>query len=228
MPPIINKRFKNTKLLVCGSSKSIGKTDGYVKQIRKKACDGVVFVGQIYNDDLYKYYQLSDCQIIPSKLNEAFGLIALEGVASGLQVFTTKQGALPEVLNNYAEWLDVNNLEESIENSMLKVIKNNEKPSLKIETSEKILSIFSQKNYFENLYSSIHQIRCDNKNQSIKNINIIMRNNDGNKNAGYKANDDILKFLSNSYSNINRYIVRENKSGIIQLFLDLLKLIRNA
>ncbi len=99
------KEKKNIKLLIVGGQKNQSKIDGYSKDIMRiaKENESIIHVGRIEARELYKYYQLSDCQVIPSKWNEAFGLIALEGMMNGIRIISSKNGGLPEVLASYGE-----------------------------------------------------------------------------------------------------------------------------
>ena len=59
--------------------------------------ESVCFVGRISEDELPKYYQLSDLLVLPSTdRSEAFGLVCLEAMASGRPVVASR---LPGVLS---------------------------------------------------------------------------------------------------------------------------------
>lgn len=54
------------------------------------------FKGFVSRDELYKYYNICDVYINPSRL-EGFGLTIIEAIASGTPVIATRVGAIPEV-----------------------------------------------------------------------------------------------------------------------------------
>ena len=94
----------------------------YVAEVQKlveQAGDRVKFTGYIDNKELYRYYQSADMQVIPSLWEEAAGLIAIEGMLSGLPLIVTKSGGLIEYApSDVAVWVErediVTNLEREI------------------------------------------------------------------------------------------------------------------
>ncbi len=60
--------------------------------------DRVKFVGKISNEELPDYYNLGDCLVFPSiNFNEAFGLVLLEAMASGLFLITSNLPGVRQV-----------------------------------------------------------------------------------------------------------------------------------
>lgn len=103
-PDILLKAAKqintNIKLLIIGESffKNSKKTR-YVKtleEISNGFRDRIKFTGYIKNNELYKYYQISDVQVIPTMCEEAAGMVALEGKVSGIPQIITQSGGLKE------------------------------------------------------------------------------------------------------------------------------------
>lgn len=97
---IINIDDPHIKLLMIGSAISGGNAaTPYVTEVQRlveQAGDKVKFTGYIDNKELYRYYQSADMQVIPSLWEEAAGLIAIEGMLSGLPLIVTKSGGLVE------------------------------------------------------------------------------------------------------------------------------------
>lgn len=97
---VINLNNPNIKLLMIGSAISGGNAaTPYVAEVQKlveEAGERVKFTGYIDNKELYRYYQSADMQVIPSLWEEAAGLIAIEGMLSGLPLIVTKSGGLVE------------------------------------------------------------------------------------------------------------------------------------
>lgn len=58
----------------------------------------VVFVGDKTQEELRKIYSISDVCAVPSR-EEAFGLVAIEAIACGVPVIATKQGGIPDFVN---------------------------------------------------------------------------------------------------------------------------------
>lgn len=97
---VINLNNPHIKLLMIGSAISGGNAaTPYVAEVQKlveEAGERVKFTGYIDNKELYRYYQSADMQVIPSLWEEAAGLIAIEGMLSGLPLIVTKSGGLVE------------------------------------------------------------------------------------------------------------------------------------
>ncbi|WP_244160823.1 glycosyltransferase family 4 protein [Flavobacterium defluvii] len=81
----IYSQYKNTALLVVGAKRNI--------QI-----EGVHFLGSVPNNELPKYYQMSDCYLFPTLWHEGFGLSLIEALHSGCYCIASALGGVPEVL----------------------------------------------------------------------------------------------------------------------------------
>ena len=69
-----------------------------ITELKAKLKNKVRFIGYVPNQELTNLYSISDCIIIPSQVEEAFGLVALEAMKMGKPVIASDSGALPEVL----------------------------------------------------------------------------------------------------------------------------------
>lgn len=118
------KAFKqmnnNAKLLIVGKSwfgsKSI--KDEYickVKEETKGIKDRIIFTGFINPKQMPLMYQISDCLVVPSMWEEPFGVVALEGMASGLPLIVTNSGGLMEIVNDKCA-VTVNKEENIVDN----------------------------------------------------------------------------------------------------------------
>lgn len=144
---------KNSKLLIVGSSwfdnRKLTEFEKKLYDITNDIRENVVFTGYIDYNNIKFYYKLIDILVIPSKCNEAFGLVALEGMISNLKIISTTSGALKEVLKNYGTLVSVDNLEENILNSLNKLSKqNHELVQTKFSKNEK--EKFSVDVYYNN------------------------------------------------------------------------------
>lgn len=124
----IYSQNKNGVLLVVGATRNL--------QI-----EGVNFLGKIPNNELPKYYQMSDCYLFPTLWHEGFGLSLIEALHSGCYCIASALGGVPEVLQ-YGK------LGRLIEN-----------PHFQEEWEEAILEFLNQKEITEvvipdNLYST--------------------------------------------------------------------------
>lgn len=87
----------NAKFVIVG--------DGYMRdrlvdQARRlKVIDKIYFTGFLDEDSVKKLYQVADVFVIPS-LYEPFGIVALEGMASGVPVVASDVGGLAEIITH--------------------------------------------------------------------------------------------------------------------------------
>ncbi|MNJ56300.1 Spore coat protein SA [compost metagenome] len=75
----------------------------YVKQLRDLASKlnvSVKWIGKQRHSDIHKVYQSADCFVCPSQKHEAFGLVNVEAMASGLPVIASKIGGIPEIVKH--------------------------------------------------------------------------------------------------------------------------------
>ena len=155
----LNKKYKNIKLFIVGGNKSLKENDSYVEEVHNIAGNNqnIIFTGQVNNAEAYKYYQLADVQIIPSKWNEAFGLIALEGVASNLPIIATNSGGLPEILGDSGIYVDREILVNDLESKMKKILDERDVLKSMVEDYPKIIDKFSKEKYCETFYNLMNK-----------------------------------------------------------------------
>ena len=84
------------------------------EEIGLKKTEKVNFHGYLNHEELIKLYKLCSHFIIPS-LYESFGIPAIEALHAGCKVYSSKLGALPEVLENNAVFFDPTNQKSIIE-----------------------------------------------------------------------------------------------------------------
>lgn len=90
------------KLLIVGSP-FFGRTQqsAFLRKLEQQARalgDRVQFTGYIPNESLPQYYRLADLVCVPTMVEEAAGLVAVEAMACGRPVLATRSGGMPEYL----------------------------------------------------------------------------------------------------------------------------------
>lgn len=101
------------KLLIVGSP-FFGRTQSspFLKKLetQARALDSRVrFTGFIQNDALPDYYRLADLVCVPTMVQEAAGLVAIEAMACGRPILATRSGGMPEYLaGSQAVLVDLN------------------------------------------------------------------------------------------------------------------------
>ena len=97
---------KDTVLLIIGGSNFGMKTDTpFEKEISDlimKSEKKIIFTGYIHQSELYKYYSLADCSVMPSQFQEPAGLVAIEAQATGTPLIVTRVGGLSEYCSHEA------------------------------------------------------------------------------------------------------------------------------
>ncbi|MUG45848.1 glycosyltransferase family 4 protein [Paenibacillus woosongensis] len=136
----------------------------YMKQLRATASRlnvSVKWIGKQKHSDIHKVYQIADCFVCPSQKHEAFGLVNVEAMASGLPVIASKIGGIPEIVKHESHGFLVDEYRraERFAPYLIRLGKNKElrhgigtKARNSVlqhftwrQTADKLLSIYSQK-----------------------------------------------------------------------------------
>lgn len=93
----------HVKLLIVGSP-FFGRTQSspFLRKLEQQAKalgDRVRFTGFVKNQDLPDYYRLADLVCVPTLVEEAAGLVAVEAMGCGRPVLATRSGGMPEYLD---------------------------------------------------------------------------------------------------------------------------------
>lgn len=103
MEAVLRTGSKKIRLLIIGSAcYGLRESTGYSRQVMrlaKKYPDQIRILGYIPNNALYRYYQAADLQVIPSLWEEAAGIVAIEGMLSGLPLIVTRSGGMVEYVD---------------------------------------------------------------------------------------------------------------------------------
>lgn len=157
-----NIHINNIKLLIIGSVNfGLGGEDNYTSLLNQVAKDNsnIIFTGYINPNELYKYYQLSDVVIIPSRWEEAAGLVCIEAMASKKVIITTGSGGIKEYVNDYSKIVsnDDDKIVDEITNAINDLYKNrhnlNKIGKINYQEAQK----YSTKNYYNNFVKLIEE-----------------------------------------------------------------------
>lgn len=95
--------YRNIKIMIVGplfyDNDDINRYVEKTKKIAQNYPNKVIFTGYIDNQELKKVYSISNCIIVPTQIEETFGVVALEAITMGVPVIASVSGGLTEVLN---------------------------------------------------------------------------------------------------------------------------------
>lgn len=93
-------KYKDAVLMIIGSSNFGEFTntpyEQEVQQLIENSKKKIVFTGYIHQSELYKYYAIATCSVMPTQFQEPAGLVAIEAQATGTPLIVTNVGGLSE------------------------------------------------------------------------------------------------------------------------------------
>lgn len=95
----LKRDVPNVRLLIAGGSLQ----KGYLRKLKRYAASlhvPITFIGYIPHRQLPKVYWLGDCFVCPSQKHEAFGLVNVEAMASGVPVVASAIGGIKEIIRH--------------------------------------------------------------------------------------------------------------------------------
>ncbi len=163
------KNRDNCKVVIVGNSNFANEVqteyDKQLKEIAKEVNDKVIFTGFIPNKELYKIHQIADIAVVPSRFEEAFCLVVVEAMASGLPVITTDSGAIPEIVDDTCAFM-IKRDEELIQNmtEKLELLSQDEELRRKMgQNGKKIAEKYNEHHYYLEFCKTIEEIDKNNK-----------------------------------------------------------------
>ena len=127
----------NSILLIVGNGKK-----SITNKIKKDLNDNILLLNYIDNSKISEIYSLADIGVVPSKINEAFGLTVIEGLACNLKMIVSNDGAIPELIEKQDTIIiDKNNLKNELESSLSILMKTKKYKSNNIDFLKKRFNI---------------------------------------------------------------------------------------
>jgi len=101
MPHIVRAVPEAVLVIAGGASYGSNKATPYVRRLHRMARSmpgHVRFLTYVPHRRLAEWYRCADVAVVPSSRNEAFGLVVVEAMASGVPVVATAAGGIPEIV----------------------------------------------------------------------------------------------------------------------------------
>ncbi len=122
-------KSNNIKLCIVGdiwfNSK---KTSPYLEKIKQESSSissQIIFAGSQASKEIPKFMSMSDCVVVPTLCEEAFGLVAAEAMAAQRALIVSNSGGLIEVVDNScAKIVNKDNFVENLATAMSEVADN--------------------------------------------------------------------------------------------------------
>ncbi|SFK72496.1 Glycosyltransferase involved in cell wall bisynthesis [Paenibacillus sp. 1_12] len=131
MPEVV-KRVPNAVVFVVGSAfYSSPRTTHYVRGLKRIATRlkaPIRFIPYVPHTSIVDWYRLADVLVVPSGKNEAFGLVNVEAMASGVPVVATHVGGMKEIIEHERTGLSINpaQLKKELAPSIIRLLTNPE------------------------------------------------------------------------------------------------------
>jgi phosphatidylinositol alpha-mannosyltransferase len=98
----VRHEIPDARLVVVGGG---GGLKHYRKFVGQRDTEGIVFTGQVSDEELPRYYQSAHVYCAPSTGGESFGIVLLEAMAAGRPIVASRIPGYAEVLRDGAEGL---------------------------------------------------------------------------------------------------------------------------
>ena len=150
-------------LIICGSSAfKNAQKEKFLQELEKTALEGkvrTIFTGYIDHENLKKYYALADVLVMPSKCNEAAGLVAIEALCNGTPVIASDVGGVREYLEGKAcKLISIESLEESLLTELSCVLKDENLKKRARKEMNQNRKLFSIERYCDEFQTKVYGV----------------------------------------------------------------------
>lgn len=146
-------------IILGGYNYGTSKDNDFITNLKKKSLEkNVVFTGYVNYDDINYLYAIADLGVIPSIVNEACPLTAIEMMASGIPVICTNSGGLPELIDDKCGIIvDRTNLTQNLNQAIKKVYDNKELLENYSQNAKLRSQNFSREQYVANFWKYLEK-----------------------------------------------------------------------
>ena len=158
----VNKKIKNIKLLMVGSSfNKDAKDTPYITSIKEivNKNPNIIFTGFIDYQLISDIYSIADIQVVPSIIDESCPLVILEGMSAKLALIVTNSGGITELVDETCAFIYERNedLVKNIENSLIKLLKNQKLLEQMQQSSYKKSKKFNNEKFCQAILSELKE-----------------------------------------------------------------------
>lgn len=146
-------------IILGGYNYGTSKDNDFITNLKKKSLEkNFVFTGYVNYDDINYLYAIADLGVIPSIVNEACPLTAIEMMASGIPVICTNSGGLPELIDDKCGIIvDRTNLTQNLNQAIKKVYNNKELLENYSQNAKLRSQNFSREQYVANFWKYLEK-----------------------------------------------------------------------
>jgi len=150
-----SKKYPNSRLIIIGDFNKSRKDRKIEKLIRSKISrnPNIHLAGYKKPQEIANYYKIANVQIIPSKCNEAFGLVVLEAMQANVRIIASSHGAFPEICGTEVLYVSKENMVGDLIAAQEAV---SSLPALPSNYYMSILKRYGRNVFTTSLYSAIH------------------------------------------------------------------------
>lgn len=158
---INNIKDDNVKLMVIGSP-NFGKETktrylSEVEQVISRCKERIIFTGYVDNSELYKYYAICDCSVVPSTYEDPAPLVPIEGLMAEKPLIITNSGGAIEYVDEKCAIIveKEKNLIENLTNSIIYLKRNHDVCCSMQENAKERSKLYTKEKYFNNFIKLI-------------------------------------------------------------------------
>jgi len=95
---LVRRQVPNAQLIIAGYT--MGRYGAYIKRLAKQVDVPVCFLGLVRGNNMPRFYWAANCFVCPTQGHEAFGLVVIEAMSSGVPTIASANGGICEIITH--------------------------------------------------------------------------------------------------------------------------------